>query len=166
MIARRLIDRLQAETGEDMAYARDVADRSPGGFWKFALMGPLLRHQGEAPNRLWHLARLGAVQVEDCGPCVQTVVTAAREGGVPAETLRAALAGGAALLESERDAYEFGRGVAGEPLDEEVRLRLERAVGERALADLTLAAAAVRIFPALKRGLGYARSCSLVDLEV
>lgn len=123
-------------------------------------------HRGKAPLRLWHLARLGAVQVEDCGACVQTVVTMALKDGVQAETVRAALASGAQLTERERDAYQFGRGVAGEALDEEVRLRLECEVGESALADLTLAAAAVRIFPALKRGLGHARSCSLIDLKV
>lgn len=142
MIATHLIDRLEESIGEPMEYAREIARESPAGFWKFALMGPLLQHRGTVSTPLWHLARLGSLRVEDCGPCVQTVVNAAAAAGVPAERLREALAGGAELPPLERDAYFFGRGVAGgEPIDDPLRERLGAALGPQGLVDLTLAAA-------------------------
>lgn len=42
MLTRRLIDRLEAYTGEDLAYMRELAGATPVGFWKFLLAGPLL----------------------------------------------------------------------------------------------------------------------------
>ncbi len=167
MLTSRLIDRLEAYTGEEMDYARDIADASPSGFWKFLCSSPLLAHTGAVPAHLSHLARIGSLLVEDCGPCVRIALNLARRDDVPAELLRAAIAGGENLPPTERDAYRFGRGVAaGEPIDDALRERLRAVVGDRGIADLTLAAAAVRIYPALKRGLGYAQSCSLVELEV
>jgi AhpD family alkylhydroperoxidase len=167
MIVRSILDDFEAKSGEDMSYAREIARETPAGFWKLALHGPLVRHCGTTPAALVALAKLGAVHAEDCGPCVQIGVKEALRAGVEPALLRQALAGGEALPPLERDAYFFGRGVAGaDPLDDELRGRLEAAVGRRGLVDLTLGAAAVRIFPALKRGLGYARSCSVVPIEV
>ena len=167
MLTQRLIDHVEKDLGEDLSYLREIAHESPTGFWKLALQAPLLRHRGTVPATLLHLAGLGAVQVEDCGPCVQTAVNEARRRGVPATLLQAALAGGADLPPLERDAYNFGRMIAGEEmLDPELPQRLEAEVGRRGMVELSLPVAAVRIFPALKRGLGYARSCSLVQVNV
>jgi hypothetical protein len=164
-LASRMIDRSEAELGEDLTYARQIARVSPAGFWKLALQLLLIRHQGTTSDHLVHLARLGAVQVEDCGPCVQTAVNLLRQTVISPTLIRAALDEGAGLPQLELDAYYFGRAVAGEGvIDDELRKRLEEAIGERGIVDLTIAAAAVRIFPALKRGLGYARSCSEVEV--
>jgi hypothetical protein len=164
MIANRMIDRYEAWTGEDLSYAREMSRVAPAAFWKLFL-SPMMHHRGDVPKDLLHLAKLGAVQVEDCGPCVQTGVNLMKQDGVPTELIRAALDGGAELPQLQCDAYFFGRGVAGDGfIDDELRERLIEAVGKRGLIELTLAAASVRIFPALKRGLGYARSCTNVEL--
>jgi hypothetical protein len=47
------------------------------------------------------------------------------------------------------------------PLRESLRARL----GEEALIELSFAIAAARVFPTVKRGLGYATSCALVELH-
>lgn len=168
MIASRIIDALERRTGEDMTYGREIAREVPFGFWKFLLGGPLLQHQGSAPAELVHLARIGALGVEDCGPCLQMQVTEARKYGVDPGTLHSALAGGDGLSPPQKGALALGKVVADvrapgpDPLTEP----LQEAIGRAGVVDLTLAAAAVRIFPALKRGLGYARSCSEVRVEI
>lgn len=44
--------------------------------------------------------------------------------------------------------------------------RIEARLGRTAQVDLALAIATSRFFPTVKRGLGYARSCSLVPVRI
>ena len=46
----------------------------------------------------WHLARLAATQAEDCGTCVQIVVTLAKADGVAPGLIQTALAGALAFF--------------------------------------------------------------------
>jgi alkylhydroperoxidase/carboxymuconolactone decarboxylase family protein YurZ len=166
-IAEQLISRSEKAAGESLDYLRVVAQHSPAGFWKFGLLTPLLSHRGSLPAETWHLCRLGATQAEDCGPCLKTVVAYARADGIAPELIRAAVAGGAELADEHCDAYLFGRLVAsGEPMEAALRDRIESRFGTDGLVDLSLAAAVVRIFPALKRGMGYAQSCSLTEVSL
>ena len=48
----------------------------------------------------------------------------------------------------------------------ELAIEIAEAHGQEVLVDLALAIASVRVFPTLKRGLGYARSCSQVTVEI
>lgn len=166
VLTSRWIDRLEVRTGENLTYARQIAKHSPMAFWKLALTAASIRHIGAVPTKIHHLARLGALTVEDCGPCVQTQAREALQHGVPRELLRAALTDRSQLSGQARDAFEFGRAVAGRHLlDDDLRRRIADAFGEQGLVDLTVAAATVRIFPALKRGLGHDRNCSTVEFE-
>jgi hypothetical protein len=82
--------------------------------------------------------------------------------------LSAALAGKVEELpESLQDVYRFTEAVvtaSGE--DEEYRDRLRKVFGEEAVVELALAIATCRVFPTLKRALGFAQSCSAVKVEV
>jgi hypothetical protein len=46
-------------------------------------------------------AKLAGTLAEDCGPCVQLMVTMAERGGVPADTLRAVLRGDDTALDAD-----------------------------------------------------------------
>jgi alkylhydroperoxidase family enzyme len=120
------------------------------------------------PVGAFHVARLVAVRIQDCGPCVQTVVNIAKEDGVDPAILKAALAGDFdALPESLRDVARFAEAVTGATGEENTyRDRLRAVFGEEAMVELALAIALCQTFPILKRGLGHARSCSLVKVEV
>ena len=56
--------------------------------------------------------------------------------------------------------------VTAAPEATELSEELAQELGRAALVDLALAIASVRVFPTLKRGLGYAQSCSQVTVEV
>ena len=77
------------------------------------------------------------------------------------------MAGGASL-DADRKLYlDFGRAVsANGPEAEELRLKLAEKLSPAAMVDLAIAIAGARVFPALKRGLGHAKSCSLVQIRV
>jgi hypothetical protein len=166
MIRSAVIRRAERQTGEDVSWMRDVsalgwrAFRGLGGFFRFA------QYRGRAPVEMALLVRLGAVMAEDCGPCTRIVARFAKQAGMKPEMLSAALAGGAGL-EGEADlAYRFGRAIASSGLDgDELGEAIEAQYGRDVRTELTIAAATARVYPAIKRGLGYARTCSMTRFD-
>ena len=157
------IDRMSP--GES-AYCHELA-RAPGhAFEKFANFMPVTMHRYEAPADLFHMARIGATLVEDCGPCVLTAAKSALDDGAPRALVNAALSG--SLPEGElRIAFDFGQAIA-QQADYSMALgeEIEASHGRVVRLELAMTAAAVRTYPAVKRGLGLGKSCSLVPLRV
>ena len=92
------------------------------------------------------------MRIQDCGPCVQTVVNLAKADGVDPAVLKAALAGDFdALPESLRDVARFAEAVTGATGEEETyRVRLRSVFGEEAMVELALAITLCQMFPILK----------------
>jgi alkylhydroperoxidase family enzyme len=171
MLRRLVLRRLDAEErklgGVSVEYLRHVARASLPAFLKFALFTPLAGHRKKLPADAYHLARVVAVRHEDCGTCVQIEVNLARKDDVAPELLRAALEGRFDDLPPHlADACRFARAVCERGDDAELRERLRARHGDEGLVELALAVAAARVFPTTKRALGYATSCSLVEIEV
>lgn len=167
-LVKRKIRSTEKKLGESMDYMREMYDRAPDAFWQFVKVAKASAYRSKLPAAPFHVARVVAVRHQDCGPCVQTVVNLAKEDGVEAAVLRAALTGKLEdLPESLRDVYQFADAVAARTGEEETyRERLLKVFGEEAMVELALAIALCQTFPILKRGLGHAKSCSLVKIEV
>ena len=171
MIRRLLLKRLDATErtlGESVEYMRQVVRVSLRAFLKFALFTPLAARGRKLPRDLYYTACFVATRHEDCGTCVQITVNLARRDGVPDSVLHALIAGRPEELPVEaRDVYLYSDAVVN--IDEEraapLRERLRAGLGEEALIELSFAIAAARVFPTVKRGLGYATSCALVELR-
>lgn len=122
----------------------------------------LAGHRHHAPASLLHMAVLGSVRFEDCGPCVETVRGYAIADGVNPERIEKALSG---KPDSPEDAlaYDFGTAIASGDMVRSAELgdQIEERFGRDVRTELTLGAASVRIFPAMKRGLGYASACQI-----
>lgn len=146
----------------DVAYMEDLLERSPTAYEAF-LGGMTMSGVREvAPVELLAVARIAALQVEDCGPCLALSLKMAREAGVSEAVIRGALRGGNGLEGDASDVWRFAHAVAAnEPLDETWRSALEARLGKGTIAELAVAIAGVRIYPAIKRALGYAQSCTL-----
>ncbi len=168
MIGAGLLARAaERSLGEDASYLRDLGDvsaRALAGVLRLSRLAGFRRH---ASDELVHLARIGAVTGEDCGPCARIAFRVAKRAGVAEAPLRAALAGGAALDGDGAAAYWFGRAVAtgDAAAADELGDAIEARHGRRVRTELALAAATIRVFPALKRGLGYARACAVTRYE-
>lgn len=168
-LQEKLIQQNEKATGENSDYLRDFAKRTRSGFWKFGLTMPLVTHKKTVSKDLWHLARIAATQTEDCGPCLQTSVGFAVQDKVDAGLIKAVLGqdGASPLSPVQEAAVALGQFVAnGAPISNEQRDLLEKEAGPSGVAELVATSAAVRLFPAMKRGLGYSKSCSLVKVEV
>ena len=168
LLIRKRLDALEQTLGESVDYMRHVVRVSLRAFLKFALFTPLAAHGRKLPVDLYHTACFVATRHEDCGTCVQITVNMARHDGVPDHMLRTLIAGHPEELPDEaRDVYLFADAVVN--VDEEkaapLRERLRACLGEEGLIELSFAIAAARVFPTVKRALGYATSCALVQIR-
>lgn len=162
-----LIARQEARLGAPLDYLRTVADSSTAAFAKFGAFAPLAGHRAVTPPIVWHLARLAATQVQDCGTCVQVIVNQARADGVPASILQAVLAEDESRLDdAERLALRYGRAVAQRDDALTVVGEVRDWFGQDILVELALGVATAQMFPILKRGLGQDLACSLVTIDV
>ncbi|HMP02048.1 MAG TPA: hypothetical protein PKD86_12410 [Gemmatales bacterium] len=167
LIERRLT-KLEKQLGVPLDYLRHILKTSTRAFFKFLKITPLASYRRACPADAIHVARLVAVLHEDCGPCVQIGVNAARQDGVKAEVLKAVLARQPESLPAPLpDVYHFAAAVVTNSADLDDRREAVRdQLGEEALVELAMGIASCRFFPVTKRALGFARSCARVQIDV
>ena len=140
-----------------------LMDASPGAYQAFESAMVMGRYQKAAPPELLTIAKLATVRAEDCGPCLELGVKMAREQGIAEPIIRGALQGGKGLSPEHLDVYKYARAVAlNDAMDPELLPRLEARWGREVVAELAIAIVGVRLYPTMKRALGYAKSCSLM----
>lgn len=133
---------------------------------KFQHFMPLSLHRHAASAEQADMAVLGAVMAEDCGPCCLIAAHGALRGGMSRADVNAALAGKPAEGPG-REAFEFAQAIArNTPEVSALGDAIEAKWGRAVRTELTFAAAIARTHPAFKRGLGFARSCSAIPLEI
>ena len=168
---KRLLNRLildaEKKTGENADWMRDILRVSTKSFLVFGLFTPLSTHRQALPLHLHHLARLAAVSEADCGPCFQTVVNYAVQDGVDDRLIRAAIEEDVSKMsELEAIVYRFASAVAHkEPDDDAARVAILKEWGEQGLIDLAYAVAGTRVFPTVKRAMGYGAACQVLEVR-
>ncbi len=149
----------------DTSYLEELAEAYPGKAVRFALLGTHASHHGYVPTDAFYAAKLRSARLADCGPCVGLVTAMGLEAGVPESILRAILEGRPEdLPEACALAYRYAGAMLGsEAVLPELCREIELRFGRRGLWDLACAVAWGQFYPVLKRGLGRAESCSLID---
>jgi alkylhydroperoxidase family enzyme len=171
MLRRLILSRIasaEKQWGVPLDYCKFIVRVSLRAAFKFAKFLAVDEYRRVLPPGPCYVARIVAVRDEDCGTCVQIAVSQARKAGVPAEVLRAVLDGNPdALPEELRDAYRFAEAVVTANGEEDMlRERIRLRYGDEGLIEMALAIASCRVFPIIKRALGYALRCSAVTVRV
>ena len=163
-LAHRLIAKSEQLTGERSDFLRDMLAVDRAAFWKFALFTPMARHTGAVPREAVFVARIAATHAEDCGPCLQTVINYATAARIDPAILRAAVKGDVSSLnERLQTVFRFAEAVVTrDPLCDHEREKIEQWWGRAASVELALAIASTRVFPTVKRAMGYAQACQQV----
>lgn len=167
LILRRL-DRLEADLGASMDYLRHMARVAMPALFRFSGFRRVAEYRRKLPLEAIHVARIATMRGEDCSGCLQIAVNEARRAGLSRDLVRAVLDDRLDLLDTAlADVARFAEAVTTRSEDDaELRERLRARYGEEAFVELSLAIATARVFPTLKRGLGYATSCSATPVEV
>jgi len=168
LLARAAQKGAEKKFGVPADYIGQMGETSTSGFLKFLLFLPLAAHRRKLPLDLSHAARITASRHEDCGTCVQIAVNVAGKEGMSPAFLEAVLGDRPGeLSEDVTLVIEFTRAVLrADGSEEALRERLESRLGPTQITELCLAIATARVFPTIKRGLGFAKSCSLVGVRV
>lgn len=151
----------------DTDYMSHVVDTSAAAGVRLSLLPIYSQFRGpkEARN-LWAGAMLGSTQEGDCGPCVQLIVDMALEVAVPADQLALCLQGNAAAAGDVGLGFRFSQAaIENAPELEELRSEIENRFGPSAVTAASFAASSGRIYPVLKRGLGFGQTCSRVHIK-
>lgn len=152
--------------GSGPSYLPDLAAAPGFATEKFQHFIAVSIHRHAASADLIGMVRIGAAMAEDCGPCTLITAHGAVADGVSRELVNAAL-GGRLPAGDLAQALAFGRAIATcDPDAQMLGDALEARFGRIVRTECALAAAMVRTYPAFKRGLGLATSCSAVALKV
>lgn len=157
-IRRATESRLRVPTG----YITELGEASLSGFIKFLLFLPLAGHRGRTDGTLLHVARLVTFRHEDCGSCLHGAINVALDEGVAPSSIAAVLDGDHSTMPPAVSLIvRFTEGVLAMDGSEcESRQDILDRFGATTLADLSLAIASARVFPAIKRVLGHSVSCA------
>lgn len=151
----------------DAGYLHEFLQHSPAGYEKFYNFRPLSQHRETLSLEIFWIAKLAAMQVADCGHCLQLTVRMALEAGVERRWIKATLDGGSNLPENLQDIYDFATSVASyQTVDPVLSERVNSELNKAQLIELGVCIATAAIFPTIKRALGYTVTCSLVELEI
>jgi alkylhydroperoxidase family enzyme len=168
-IIRAKLASVERDLGVNIDYLRHILDTSLRAFLKFTKIMPLAEYRRTLPVEPYHVARLVATRDADCGTCLQIEVNLARRDRVTHDIVRAVVEGRADDLPTDlAEVYRFTEAVvrAADDRAAELREHIRERYGEAGLVELSLAIAACRVFPTVKRGLGFATSCAKVRLEL
>ncbi|MFC6633907.1 hypothetical protein [Microbulbifer taiwanensis] len=150
----------------DMDYLKEFLLSSPEGFEKFANFRPLSYHREFLPLDIYWVSKLAAMQVADCGECLQLNVRMALEADIDKSVVQACLQGGSRLPENLKDIFDFATAVACyrnvDPLLEE---RIDAQLNKRQRIELGVCVATASVYPTIKRAMGFTQRCSLVEIE-
>ena len=151
----------------DVGYMRHMLKFSPDAFFKFAKLMDASAHRETAPVNASFAAKLVGAVAEDCGPCVQLVADMATEAGVAADQVEAVLTRNHnAMFSDTALGFCFADAVVSEAsyLDE-ARNDVRAEWGESGVIDLTLGLQLGRMYPMIKKALGFGQLCQRVDLD-
>ena len=160
-LLHKFVSRFERRYKYDATYLHELADISPGAFWRFASVQMKLQSKGDAPRDALQAAAIGGALVEDCGPCVQIASDRAVEAGMSGETIKALLSGEPANADAQLG-FDYARALLNSSGTLDALRMVETRWGKRGLIALTFMAMAARNFPVLKRALGHAKTCQRV----
>jgi hypothetical protein len=165
-LASNRLDAFERRWNYDVSYMRAVLARGFGALRPMLGLQRISAYRKGIPLAPWFAAKITAARAEDCGPCVQLVVTMAERAGVEPRTLRAIVAhDDDAMPDDVRLAVSFtDASLAHAPEADALRDQIVARWGEDAVISLAYAILSGRAYPTLKYALGYGKTCARVRI--
>lgn len=91
----------------------------------------------------------------------------ALEDGISRDILKAVINSGEGLTPELKEVYDFAVAVTGNTENLEIiRQKIASKYSPEIMVELSLALASIKVYPAIKRALGHAGSCALINFEL
>ena len=150
----------------DTTYLHEVIDVSPGAAMGMQRLRGFYKYRGsKAGLPVWFGALLASTLEGDCGPCVQLVIDMALEQGIEPAPILACVEGRPHEAGPVGLGFRFaGMAIADDLETDTLRCEIQTAFGRKAAISCALAAAAGRVYPVMKRGLGHGKACQKLDI--
>ncbi|MCK7598094.1 hypothetical protein M0G74_12500 [Microbulbifer sp. CAU 1566] len=150
----------------DVGYLQEFLQVAPEGFEIFQGFQPLSTYRSKLPLDIYWVSRLAAMQVADCGECLQLSVRMALEAGVDKALVKSCIEGGSRLPENLKDIFDFATAVASyRVIDPQLDTRIDQQLDKAQRIELGICVATASVYPTIKRALGIAQRCSLMEIE-
>jgi hypothetical protein len=164
---RKQIDEFEQHYQYDSGNMRELLDTSPSGYQKFDNTMPLVSHRELLSADVYWVAKLAAMRTEDCGACLQLNVRMALEAGVDRDVVTSVTSNAENLAPELRDVFDFATYVTNNNLGEQSLIeRIGLRFDKGQLLELGICVATAKLFPTIKRALGYTKACSLIEIVV
>ncbi|WP_295052462.1 hypothetical protein [Sulfuricurvum sp.] len=163
-----MIEGFKTHYNYDTAYMEEMLKISPASYEVFEAFLPMATFVNKAPVDVINIARITAIKNEDCGTCVQLYVDLAIEAGLDKEVAREIIFNkGESLSLDLKLVYDFTLAVSNnETIDANVSDRMNQTYSREVMMEISLAIAATKVFPTIKRVLNYMQSCSVIQIKV
>lgn len=153
-------------TPGESGYMIEIANAPGRALEKVQHLMPATAHRFETSPEVFHMTRIAAALVEDCGPCALTSAQGALDDGVSKDLVNAALRADPPHGNLKL-AFDFGTSIAEHSAQaNDIGDEVEKIFGRIVRLELAMTAASVRFYPAMKRGLGLNKSCAASRLEI
>jgi alkylhydroperoxidase family enzyme len=164
--ANAQLDKFERDWNYDVSYMRALLARGFGALRPVLGLQRISEYRKGIPAAPLFAAKITAARAEDCGPCVQLVVTMAERAGVPAGVLRAVLAHDMDAMPNDvRLTVRFTDAVLAHAAEaDELRDEIVARWGEDAVVSLAYGILSGRAYPTLKYALGYGKACVRVKV--
>ena len=165
-IAEENITAFEKRYDYDASYLKAILHASPDAMQAYQGFTKMGEFRKTLSSEAYFVANIATTQSEDCGSCLQLVVKMAKEAGVSDEIVRGALQQENDLPNDLKILRQFAAAVATNSLTDGLLESVRDHYNEEELAEIALCIAANRVYPTLKRALGFAgESCELIDLN-
>lgn len=153
--------------GYDTHYMHEMLDNSPAGFEAFQNFLPMGKVREALPVDAFFVAMLTSMRAEDCGACFQLNVRMAIEAGVDPAIIEGVIRSGNDLEPRLAQIKQFASQISPAGfIDEKLRAAMNHDYTKQELYELGLVIASTKVYPAIKRVLGYAHACDLPSIAI
>lgn len=164
----KMIESYKKEYNYDTTYMEEMLRVSPKSYEVFENFLPMAGFSNKASVEVINVARITAIINEDCGTCAQLYVDLAIQAGLNKEIAKEIVYNEGKNLPTDlKSLYDFTLAVSnGETIEEAMYEKINELYSRDVLVEISLAIAATKVFPTIKRALNYVQSCAIIKINV
>jgi hypothetical protein len=162
---RRYVRAFERSNNYDMSYVHAMLESDPNAVLVLNRVGQMANYVGPLPQAVAHCVGLVATLHEDCGPCLQLGVTLALRARISHDTIARVLSGEPTGDDDVDLAISFCGAVLRDAANvSELRDQVVARFGHDGLTAMAFSLTGHRMYPMLKRVLGYAHCYPVVKV--